>query len=101
MLHARADWSTQHLQDDKQAVQDALLGAARALIGDLEVEQSFAHRWLYATPTERYPQPSGWHPEAQIGWCGDWCTPDAHGPRVEAALLSGWDLAGRLVARGV
>jgi renalase len=101
MLHARADWSTAHLHDDKQEVQEVLLNAAQELIGELDVEQSFAHRWLYATPTTRYPEAFGWRPERQIGWCGDWCTPDGSGPRVEAALLSGWGLAERLVARSL
>lgn len=96
MVHARADWTTRHLQDSKEEVQSALLTAAREIVGELQVEESFAHRWLYATPTARFPEAYGWRPELNLGWCGDWCTPDPHGPRVEAALLSGWKLAERL-----
>lgn len=96
MLHARADWTRAHLQDDKAVVETALLAAAREIVGPLDVLQGFAHRWLYATPTDRFPEAYGWLPEARLGWCGDWCTPDGHGPRVEAALLSGWGLADRL-----
>jgi renalase len=93
MLHARADWTRAHLNDSKAEVETALLDAAREVVGPLNIAQSFAHRWLYATPATRFPQAYGWLPEATLGWCGDWCTPDEYGPRVEAALLSGWGLA--------
>ena len=98
MLHAGATWTRAHLEDDRQSVIAALLDAARDIVGSIAVAHSFAHRWCYATPTVRYPQASGYFPDLQLGWCGDWCQSDAHGPRVEAALLSGWHLAGRLGA---
>jgi renalase len=96
MLHARADWTSAHLQGEKAEVAATLLDMAREIAGPLDVAGSFAHRWLYATPTERYPEAFGWRPDLGLGWCGDWCTPDGHGPRVEAALLSGWGLAEQL-----
>ena len=101
MLHARADWSRQQLETDPAQVTAALLEASRRVLESLDIQlpavlQSFAHRWRYATPTARFPQPFGWLPQARLGWCGDWCTPDPHGPRVEAALLSGWALAAAL-----
>ncbi|WP_424951084.1 NAD(P)/FAD-dependent oxidoreductase [Deinococcus sp.] len=101
MLHARADWTRAHLQDAQAEVEASLLTMAREIALGLDVAASFAHRWLYATPTERYPEAFGWLPEQQLGWCGDWCTPDEHGPRIEAALLSGWGLAKELVASGL
>ena len=105
MLHASANWTRAHLQVSKEEAAASLLDMAREMVGGLDVAQSFAHRWLYATPTTRFAEGYGWLPEQQIGWCGDWCTPDAHGPRVEAALMSGWGLAGELVggrvARGL
>ena len=96
MLHAHADWSEQHLEDSPQQVQTALIAAAREIAGDFGVSSSFAHRWRYATPQERFPDACGWLPEWRLGWCGDWCQSDGHGPRVEAALLSGWALAQRI-----
>ena len=96
MLQARADWSREHLHENKAEVEAALLEMTREIVGPVEVRSSFAHRWLYATPTARFPQGYGWMPDAGLGWCGDWCTPDEHGPRVEAALLSGWGLAEQL-----
>ncbi len=105
MLHARADWTTGHLQASKEEAAASLLGMAREIVGEMDVAQSFAHRWLYATPTTRFPDGYGWLPEQNLGWCGDWCTPDPHGPRVEAALMSGWglveELVGGRVARGL
>ncbi|AWN24402.1 FAD-binding dehydrogenase [Deinococcus irradiatisoli] len=95
MLHARADWSAQHLEDAAEDVQAALLAAAREVVGGFGVEGRFAHRWRYATPDQRFPDACGWQPEQQLGWCGDWCASDDHGPRLEAALLSGWALAER------
>ena len=68
MLHARADWTRAHLQVSKEEAAASLLDMAREMVGGLDVAQSFAHRWLYATPTERYPEAFGWHPERQIGW---------------------------------
>ncbi len=96
MLHARADWSADHLEDPPQQIQAALLAAARQVVGEFGVVDSFAHRWRYATPDQRYPGVCGWEPESALGWCGDWCRSDEHGPRLEAALLSGWALAGLL-----
>lgn len=93
MLHARADWSEQHLEDPPEQVQAALIAAAWEIVGDFGVSASFAHRWLYATPDRRFPGTCGWLPERRLGWCGDWCESDEHGPRLEAALLSGWALA--------
>ncbi|GGR18782.1 NAD(P)/FAD-dependent oxidoreductase [Deinococcus ruber] len=98
-LHASAEWSKTHLQDERDAVLEALLAAAREVVGPFEVSGAFAHRWLYATPTQRFPGAYSWLPEAGLGWCGDWCTPDPHGPRVEAALLSGWQLSDALLSR--
>ncbi|WP_420593780.1 NAD(P)/FAD-dependent oxidoreductase [Deinococcus sp.] len=96
MLHAGADWTRAHLESERNEVTAALLDAARELVGPIEPVETFAQRWLYASPTERYPEAFGWQPELGLGWCGDWCTADEHGPRVEAALLSGWHLADRL-----
>ncbi|TSA87776.1 FAD-dependent oxidoreductase [Deinococcus detaillensis] len=96
MLHARADWSVQHLEDSPQQVTALLLEAAREIVGDFEVLGSFAHRWRYATPDQRFAEACGWLPDQRLGWCGDWCRSDEHGPRMEAALLSGWALAERV-----
>ncbi|WP_102125237.1 NAD(P)/FAD-dependent oxidoreductase [Deinococcus planocerae] len=96
MLHATPDWTRAQLERRPQEVLPDLLTAAREVVGDFTPLDAFAHRWRYATPTERAPGPAHWDPALGIGWCGDWHTPDPNGPRVEAALLSGWALARRV-----
>lgn len=97
MLHAGADWSRANLERRPDEVLPELLDAAAEVLGQpLPHLHAFAHRWRYATPTARVPAPCHWDEELNLGWCGDWLTPDPHGPRVEAALLSGWRLAARV-----
>ncbi|PTA67841.1 NAD(P)/FAD-dependent oxidoreductase [Deinococcus arcticus] len=94
ILQAGADWTRAHLDASPQEAGDLLLAAAEVVMGEaLPTTAAFAHRWRFATPTRRAPGPCHWDEALGLGWCGDWFTPDAHGPRVEAALLSGWALA--------
>ncbi|SMB80100.1 NAD(P)/FAD-dependent oxidoreductase [Deinococcus hopiensis] len=99
-LHADAAWSAAHLEATPEQVQRDLLQAAEEVVGELRVRRAFAHRWRYATPERRFPQACGWVPGLRLGWCGDWCVSDGHGPRLEAALLSGWALAEALRTTG-
>ncbi|UBV43277.1 NAD(P)-binding protein [Deinococcus taeanensis] len=98
MLHATPAWSAANLERSPEDVLPELLTAASQIAGPLpEVEAAFAHRWRYAIPTRRAPGACHWDAALGLGWCGDWFTPDDHGPRVEAALLSGWSLARRVL----
>jgi len=99
MLHATPDWTRRNLERSPEDVLPELLAAAREVLGDFTALHAFAHRWRYSTPTVRVPGPAYWDPARALGWCGDWHTPDPHGPRVEAALLSGWALAARVLGR--
>ncbi|MBZ9713154.1 NAD(P)/FAD-dependent oxidoreductase [Deinococcus multiflagellatus] len=100
-LQANADWTRAHLDAPPQEVCARLLAAAEEALGEtLPTRAAFAHRWRFATPTHRAPGPCHWDAALGLGWCGDWFTPDAHGPRAEAALLSGWALA-RQVTEGL
>lgn len=93
MLHAGAAWSRANLEREPAEVLPELLAAAAAVLGEEpRVLDAFAHRWRYATPTTRPPLPAHWDAARRLGACGDGFTPDPHGPRVEAALLSGWAL---------
>ncbi|ADV68896.1 NAD(P)/FAD-dependent oxidoreductase [Deinococcus maricopensis] len=94
VAHASPDWTRAHLNAPREEVAYALLQVVQGITGPLAVQDVSAHLWRYARPTRRFPHPHGWDAGLRLGWCGDWCTPDPHGPRVEAALLSGWSLAG-------
>lgn len=97
MLHATPDWSRANLDRTPDEVLPDLLRAAAEITGELSPAlHTFAHRWRYAIPTRPAPGPCHWDPELRLGWCGDWFTPDEHGPRVETALLIGWTLARRV-----
>lgn len=97
MLQASAEWSRAHLEGRPDEVLPHLLAAAADVLGQaLRPVHAFAHRWRYATPVLRAPGPCLWDAALNLGLCGDGFTPDEHGPRVEAALLSGWALATRM-----
>ncbi|THF86302.1 FAD-binding protein [Deinococcus sp. KSM4-11] len=99
VLQATPEWSRANLERTPDDVLPELLEAARRVLGDLpDSHTAFAHRWRYATPTHRAPGAGVWDATLALGLCGDSFTPDAHGPRVEAALLSGWWLAEQITA---
>ena len=92
VLHASADWSDAHLEEDADSVADSLLQAFSQL-GAPAPDAWTAHRWRYASTD---PQPSkgcAWDAEAAIGLCGDWI----NGGNVEGAWLSGRQLAGQVL----
>ncbi|MFK7602958.1 NAD(P)/FAD-dependent oxidoreductase [Deinococcus sp. SM5_A1] len=97
MLQTSAAWSRANLERRPDEVLPKLLAAAADVLGEeISVAHAFAHRWRYATPILRAPGPCFWDAGTGLGLCGDGFTPDDHGPRVEAALLSGWALAARM-----
>ncbi|WP_075830615.1 NAD(P)/FAD-dependent oxidoreductase [Deinococcus marmoris] len=97
MLQASATWSRANLERRPDEVLPKLLAAAADVLGEeIKAAHAFAHRWRYATPERRAPGPCFWDVSQGLGLCGDGFTPDDHGPRVEAALLSGWALAARM-----
>lgn len=92
-VHASAAWSTAHLEDSAEVVAPALLGAFAAATG-IAAAPVFAraHRWRYALADRVLGEASLWDAGARLGVCGDWCLDG----RLEAAYLSGKDLAGRI-----
>lgn len=97
MLQASAAWSRANLERRPDEVLPELLSALAEVLGeDILPVHAFAHRWRYATPERRAPGPCLWNAAHGLGLCGDGFTPDSHGPRVEAALLSGWALGARM-----
>ena len=95
VLQASAEWSRQHLEDTKQAVEELMLSAFFDATGcskrtGLYVE---SHRWRYATCVEPLATGCLVDENLHIAVCGDWCL----GSNVEAAFLSGLSAAGRLL----
>ncbi|QEG02552.1 Deoxyribodipyrimidine photo-lyase [Stieleria maiorica] len=97
VVHASADWSQAHVEDDPADVAAALQSALASLLGTTitRPEVATAHRWRYAVPARPLSQECLFDPTTGIGACGDWCG----GSRVEAAYLSGIALAGTLLRR--
>ncbi len=99
LLHAKAEWSEAHIEDDPASVTAALLEAFVALGGSTQAISSTAHRWRYAdtdpasTPAAGNPS-SWWDAQARLGLCGDWL----HGGKVQGAWLSGQHIARSLLA---
>jgi predicted NAD/FAD-dependent oxidoreductase len=95
-IHARGAWSREHFDDDKAAVGEQLVEAAKPYIRAAVVRYQ-VHRWKFSLPTVGYPEPcclvrGGSMPLVLAG--------DAFaGPRIEGAALSGLAAAGRLLQR--
>ena len=94
VVQASPAWSTAHLEDDSGVVIETMMAAFSAAIGgDLPGPLSAtAHRWRYAHSASADFH-FLWDRGRRIGVCGDWLAR----PRVEAAWLSGYRLAGAIV----
>lgn len=90
VIQAGPDWSRTHLEEEADAVAQALLAEFFAAAGLAPVAPALlkAHRWRYARSGAARREVL-WDPRARLGACGDWLT----GPRVENAWLSGRRLA--------
>jgi renalase len=96
VLHASAEWSAAHLEDDADAVGPFLLNAFADLVRaglPLPVHLS-AHRWRYACADPALGIGALADDTSRLVVCGDWCL----GNRVEAAFLSGLAAAQRVGA---
>lgn len=93
-VQASAEWSSAWLEAEPPLVQAALLAALADAWGPGVHEWSVAavHRWRYALAQRCAPGPI-WQPENWLGAAGDGLA----APRVEAAWLSGWALAGKVL----
>lgn len=102
LVHASAEWSEAHMEDDAGSVSSVLLAAFAALGGcspAAPVALS-AHRWRYAdtdpasAPASAQASPGSWWSGAlNLGVCGDWL----HGGKVQGAWLSGQHVAHRML----
>ena len=88
LLHACADWSEAHLEEDFESVAEALLSAFGQL-GGPPPQGWTVHRWRYADTVPALHEGCAWRPDIGLGLCGDWF----NGGKVEGAWLSGRALA--------
>ena len=95
VLHASADWSTAHLEDEADDVGPALTNEFWRLFGRGLSSPSHvvSHRWRYAIPQNVLPTRYVFDDELRLGIAGDWCG----GPRIEGAFLSGHALGNHLL----
>ncbi len=96
VIQASPEWSREHLELEREEVQDLLLSALAEALGPLPATVSVsAHRWRYANvPVSDVG--AMWDKDQGIGACGDWLL----GPRVELAYLSGLALAQKVARVG-
>ncbi len=91
LLHASAQWSEAHLEQDADSVAAELLRAFGELGGPTPQAWA-AHRWRYADTEPAFDRGCAWQGDHALGLCGDWL----NGGKVEGAWRSG-----RLLARQV
>jgi hypothetical protein len=88
LLHATAEWSEAHLEQDANEIAASLLPAFSQLGGPTPQAWT-AHRWRYADTEPPLDAGCAWAPDLGLGLCGDWL----NGGKVEGAWLSGRALA--------
>lgn len=105
VLHASPEWTAERMNLAPQEAIAALTEVFPARLGSvlgttLDLPPpiaSSAHRWRYARVENPLGEDAWWDPFQKLGACGDWCI-DA---RIEAAYLSGYALAHRMLESGV
>jgi len=92
-VHASANWSEQHWDDDLDDLRVQLLDLARPWIGGADVGEAHVKKWRFATPKTTWPDRCWVAPGGTVVLAGD----AFDGPRVEAAHNSGLAAAHALV----
>jgi predicted NAD/FAD-dependent oxidoreductase len=84
-LHAAAEWSEQHWDDDLDELQRSLVELAAPWTRDARIDEAQVKKWRFATPRSTWPDPCWVAPGGRVVLAGD----AFDGPRVEAAHNSG------------
>lgn len=95
VVHAQTAWSTDHLEDERDAIRESLLAELATRL-DTALPQpvyAAAHRWRYARATTPLGRSHLWDAATGLGFAGDWCL----GGTAEDAFHSG-EALGQAVA---
>ena len=94
ILHASADWSQEHLEDNKEIIISDLLTEFKRItsFSDFKLIFSTAHRWRFAENDINFGEESVWDPDHKIGICGDWFSDS----KIEGAYLSAQNLVKKI-----
>lgn len=93
VVHATPEWTRTHWNTDRADIPAAMCRELEYRFGRLpDLVFSRAHRWGYAL-ADGAPVGILHDAESRIGICGDWCV----GGRVEGALISGLEIAERML----
>jgi renalase len=97
VAQASAAFSTQHLEQDKDAVAALMVPLLLDRLGASpdQLRHAVAHRWRHALVTQPLGQPFVADAKARLYLGGDWCL----GPRVEDAWTSGTQVARAILTR--
>ncbi|MFD1745769.1 NAD(P)/FAD-dependent oxidoreductase [Rhizobium helianthi] len=98
VVHARNDWSQEHLEAPLPWVEAQMMQALATLLPDLAdliAATPVLHRWKYASTATPLGSPFLLDPNRHLAACGDWCI----GNRVEAAFQSADALAASLLTQ--
>ncbi len=104
VLHATAEWSALHVNDDRERIAQIMLSEFNHLLMvDASIQASAhaliapksqsLHRWLYADAEKYLTDICHYDTSQRIGICGDW----TNGGKVQGAWLSGLHLAKQLI----
>jgi renalase len=95
VAHATTDWSTRHLEREREPVAALLGNAVQQILGKAmpRVEQAVAHRWRYARTLKALGRPCLASEDGTLFLGGDW----ALGARVECAFDSGRAIAQAII----
>jgi len=94
VAHAGPEWSEARMEQTAEATLPELVALFEDATGTAgQVRGLLAHKWRYSQSPQALATDCLFDPQARIGACGDWCA----GHRVEAAWLSGRELAGRIL----
>jgi renalase len=100
VAHARAGWSSRHLERPESWVQQQLQDAlAEWLARPIDWQHCVVHRWRYAVPSPRKSAPAAscwWDAAIGLGVCGDFLG----GTGIEGAWLSAKALAASVLRTG-